>query len=91
MAKKYASQIVESGDVFFFYRPKVDVIEVKDVDVVPRFYMVTAPEAKNKLRLFLIGKKQKVEAAREIQTIRALPDRTYHNMPEVEKPVGQVL
>jgi hypothetical protein len=38
------SEIIERGDLFFFYRPKIDAKEVKDVEDVQRFYIVTAPE-----------------------------------------------
>ena|SRR5919202_6589733 len=38
------SQIVEHGDIFFFYRPKVGIEEVEDIGDVQRFYMVTSPE-----------------------------------------------
>ena len=62
------SEIIEHGDLFFFYRPKIDAKEVKDVEDVQRFYMVTAPEKDGKAtdnkqvyRLFLIGQKQMPE------------------------------
>src|SRR5919107_2423568 len=61
---KNSIEIIEQGDIFFFYRPKVDTEEVKDIKDVQRFYMVTAPEEeeeekKNDIyRLFLIGQKQ---------------------------------
>jgi hypothetical protein len=38
------SQIIEHGDIFFFYRPKVGTEEVEDIGDVQRFYMVTSPE-----------------------------------------------
>jgi hypothetical protein len=65
-------QILEQGDIYFFYRPKKNSQEVKDIDDIRRFFMVTAPEnndsniegkgggGKNKrqfFRLFVIGKK----------------------------------
>jgi hypothetical protein len=62
-------QVLEQGDIYFFYRPKKDAQEVKGVEDVRRFFMVTAPEKevkeqqennnnKNQLyRLFVIGKK----------------------------------
>jgi hypothetical protein len=59
--KKKSIEIIEQGDIFFFYRPKVDTEEVKDIKDVQRFYMVTTPEEKEKndiYRLFLIGQKQ---------------------------------
>src|ERR671910_192852 len=52
------SKIIEQGDIFFFYRPKVDTEEVKGIKDVQRFYMVTSPEDNNKYRLFLVGQKQ---------------------------------
>jgi hypothetical protein len=68
------SQIIEHGDIFFFYRPKVGTEEVEDIGDVQRFYMVTSPEdgygsssegekTKKKeeediYRLFLVGQKQ---------------------------------
>ena len=38
------SQIIEHGDIFFFYRPKVGTEEVEDIRDVQRFYMITSPE-----------------------------------------------
>ena len=65
------AEILEQGDIYFFYRPKKDAEEVKGVEDVRRFFMVTAPEKRsgggeernssdNKsdlYRLFIIGKK----------------------------------
>src|SRR5215204_4982232 len=61
--KKKSIEIIEQGDIFFFYRPKVDTEEVKDIKDVQRFYMVTTPEEEkekknNIYRLFLLGQKQ---------------------------------
>jgi hypothetical protein len=70
--KNKKSQIIEHGDIFFFYRPKVGIEEVEDIEDVQRFYMVTAPEddynsSKEKTkksnketlyRLFIVGQKQ---------------------------------
>jgi hypothetical protein len=59
MSREDTSQIVEQGDIFFFYRPKVGTEEVNSVEDVQRFYMVTAPEEKDsKYRLFILGRKQ---------------------------------
>ena len=38
------SEIIEHGDLFFFYRPKI-ALQVKDIDDVARFDLVTASEA----------------------------------------------
>ena len=41
---RHEPQILEFGDIYFFYRPKVSSQEVKSIDDVRRFFMVTAPE-----------------------------------------------
>ena len=56
------AEILEQGDIYFFYRPKKAAEEVKGIEDVRRFFMVTAPEEnsseKSRLhRLFVIGKK----------------------------------
>src|SRR5919205_3870452 len=60
-------EILEQGDIYFFYRPKVRTEEVKSIDDIRRFFIVTAAEeqtAENKTktrsqlyRLIVVGKK----------------------------------
>jgi hypothetical protein len=52
------SKVIEQGDIFFFYRPKVGTEEVKGIKDVQRFYMVASSEDNNRYRLFLVGQKQ---------------------------------
>src|SRR5690349_75392 len=55
------AKILEQGDIYFFYRPKKGAEEVKSIEDVRRFFMITAPEEENNksrlYRLFVIGKK----------------------------------
>src|SRR5919199_2047751 len=57
------AEILEQGDIYFFYRPRKGAEEVKGIEDVRRFFMVTAPEQDNHnnkrplYRLFVIGKK----------------------------------
>src|SRR5437764_14986417 len=55
--------ILEQGDIYFFYRPKKDVKEVKVIEDVRRFFMVTVPESRQQqfYRLLVIGKKSLTE------------------------------
>ena len=48
-------KIIEHGDIFFFYRPKVGTEEVEGIKDVQRFYMVTSPDKSEKNRIFLVG------------------------------------
>src|SRR5215212_10512035 len=73
MSKHADVKILEQGDIFFFYRPKVSSNEIKSIDDVRRFYMVLCQEDEQKkkdntnndtkkkkkkvYRLFIIGKK----------------------------------
>jgi hypothetical protein len=60
-------EVLEQGDIYFFYRPKKDAEEVKGIEDVRRFFMVTGPEKSENTkensdksqfyRLFVIGKK----------------------------------
>jgi hypothetical protein len=54
--KTSQSQILEQGDIFFFYRPKVRS-EQSDIEDIRRFFMGLAPEDRKLYRLFVIGRK----------------------------------
>jgi Protein of unknown function (DUF2795) len=87
--KDNKSDIIEQGDVFFFYRPKVDTEEVEDLKHVQRFYMITAPEDNTKYRLFLIGQKQLPEIVEDKSTSEeknwALNTLTTSNPKDIQK------
>ena len=90
MARGNKSQIVEQGDIFFFYRPKVGTEEVSDVEDVQRFYMVTAPEKEDsKYRLFVLGRKQLPEVVEGKSTAKernwALNTLTTNNPEDIRK------
>jgi hypothetical protein len=52
------SDPIETGDIYFFYRPKVDVDRPQAIDDVQRFYLVMVPDEGAKSRLFVVGKKR---------------------------------
>ena len=87
--KDNKSDIIEQGDIFFFYRPKVDTEEVEGLKDVQRFYMITAPENNTKYRLFLIGQKQLPEIVEGKSTSEeknwALNTLTTSNPEDIEK------
>ncbi len=53
---------LETGDIYFFYRPKVNVDLPKKIADVQRLYMVVVPDEGEKGRIFLIGKKRLPQA-----------------------------
>ena len=63
----YNNHVLETGDIFFFYRLKIGTKEVKDIEDIQRFYMITAKDinkskgGNKKFRLFLFGSKKMPE------------------------------
>jgi hypothetical protein len=56
------SRFVERGDIFFFYRPRVDATEVDELDDVQRFIMVLKPDRRRRYRKIIVGAKRLPEA-----------------------------
>jgi hypothetical protein len=52
------TRVLERGNIYFFYRPKVDKQAAKSIDDVRRFYVVLHPQTKRKYRLIIIGEKR---------------------------------
>ncbi|MDX1537450.1 DUF2795 domain-containing protein [Arsukibacterium sp.] len=49
---------LEQGDIYFFYRSKIDSKQVNSIDDVQRFHLVMVPDNDDKARLFVVGKKR---------------------------------
>ncbi|MDR4510755.1 MAG: hypothetical protein MRJ93_03510 [Nitrososphaeraceae archaeon] len=64
-SKNNDKRFIERGDIFFFYRPKIDKKRVTKLDDVQRFYMITVPDNNKKkdndYRLFMLGTKKMPE------------------------------
>lgn len=59
MAKdKQATEILERGNIYFCYTPKVEQEQVEKLKDVQQFYFVLAPHGKQNYRLIVIGKKR---------------------------------
>jgi hypothetical protein len=54
---RHVSKILEKGEVFFFYRPRVDASEVDALDDVQRFFFVVKPDRKRRFRHLIVGRK----------------------------------
>lgn len=51
------AQILEQGNIYFMYRPRIEHEEAAGADEVQRFYMVLKPHGKRRYRLMVIGRK----------------------------------
>lgn len=52
------TEIVEHGDIYFFYRPKVETAHTRGIDDVQRFQMVLRPQSSRLFRLITIARKR---------------------------------
>jgi hypothetical protein len=52
------SRVLERGDVFFFYRPRVGVERVDGLEDVQRFFFVLAPDGSERHRRLIVGRKR---------------------------------
>jgi hypothetical protein len=52
------SRILERGDLFFFYRPRVDTDRIDGLDDVQRFFFVLEPDEPQLFRRFIVGRKR---------------------------------
>lgn len=53
------TKIIEKGDIYFFYRNKVEVERARNLDDIQRLYLVMVPDdSEDKGRMFVVGKKR---------------------------------
>ena len=58
MAKSEKVEVLERGDIYFAYRPKMDVESPKGLDDVQRFYLILSPREEDRYRMIVIGRKK---------------------------------
>ncbi|RJP17541.1 MAG: hypothetical protein C4520_16385 [Candidatus Abyssobacteria bacterium SURF_5] len=61
--RKEKVSTLEKGDIYFFYRPKVEEESPESREDVQRLYMVLHPEKEKKYRLSIIGRKRMPDPA----------------------------
>jgi len=58
MAQKSSrARVIERGNIYFFYRPKVDEEHPTGIDDIQRFYLLLAPKNGDRYRLLTMGRK----------------------------------
>jgi hypothetical protein len=76
-------EIVEEGDIFFFYRPRVEQEEVEGPQDVQRFYMVMRPQGAGRFRAAVLGRKR-LPDARSHERIWGFVDRVVRQGDKME-------
>jgi len=75
--------VLERGDVFFFYRPNVEETSPEGLLDVRRFHLVLRPEGGEALRLITIGRKMLPEVGNEGQNHWGFVDRVFRTAEEL--------
>jgi hypothetical protein len=57
-ARAPATAVLERGDIYFAYRPRIDAPAARGIDDVQRLYMILSPFGKRSHRLIVIGEKR---------------------------------
>ncbi|MEA2127452.1 MAG: hypothetical protein QOJ85_343 [Solirubrobacteraceae bacterium] len=57
------TEVLERGDIFWFYRPRVGVDQVHDLDDVQRFFFILAPDGASRYRRLVVGRKRMPDPA----------------------------
>lgn len=81
--------ILERGNVYFFYRPKVDETEVEGEQDVQRFFMVLSPAGKQSYRLLVLGRKQLPEVHDGGQRHWGFVETVKHSGKELRDELGR--
>src|SRR4051812_34167644 len=79
--------VLERGDVFFFYRPNVEETSPEGLLDVRRFHLVLRPEGGEALRLITIGRKMLPEVGNEGQNHWGFVDRDFRTAEELRDAV----
>jgi hypothetical protein len=63
--QKETAETLERGNIYFFYRPRVEEHAPEGIEDIERMYMVLSPERKERYRLALIGRKKLPETSHQ--------------------------
>lgn len=78
-------EVLEQGNIYFCYRPKVEEHSVEGLDDVQRFYMVLKPHGKASYRLIVIGQKHLPDISKHSQQTWGFVESVSDNAKEIER------
>lgn len=82
-------EVLESGNIYFCYRPKVEQEEVAGLDEVQRFYLVLKPHGKTRYRLLTIGRKRLPDIAHQGQQAWGFVESVSRDAQAVEEQLRE--
>ena len=88
MAKSERVEVLKRGDIYFAYRPKMDVDSPKGIDDVQRLYMILSPRDKDRYRMIVIGHKKLPEIEDGGERYWAFVDKVSRKADEITGKLG---
>jgi hypothetical protein len=85
------AQVLERGDIYFVYRPRVEEETVEGFEDVQRTYMILSPRARGRHRLIVLGQKRLPEARDGGQRVWGFVDKVGRRPEEVEDQLERVV
>jgi hypothetical protein len=87
--KSRATPLVEQGDIYFLYRPRVEADRVRGLDDVRRVYMLLRPKGARKHRLLIVGRKRLPDPGRH-DRFWAFVYRVFRSRAALGEELGEV-
>lgn len=82
------SRVLERGDIFFLYRPRVEQERVEDLDDVQRFFLVLNPDGTERYRRVVVGRKRLPEPEAH-ERLWAFVDEVSRSPAEIREELGR--
>lgn len=79
------TDILERGNIYFLYRPKVEQEEVNNLDDIQRFYIVLEPHGKQSYRLMAMGQKKLPDVNKKQSQAWGFVESVKDNAKELEQ------
>ncbi len=86
--KNNQTETLESGEIFFLYRPAVEEQAVAGLADVQRFFLLLHPEGSNNHRLIVIGKKRLPEAGKSGERFWGFVDEVVRTDKQLKEQLG---
>ena len=84
-------QMLEHGDIYFVYRPRVEEAPVAGIEDIQRFFVVLSPQGKHLHRLVVIGRKRLPEIEDEHERNWGFVQKVVRNPDQMEDELGQIV
>lgn len=82
------AEILEQGNIYFMYRPRVQEEDPDGIEDIERFYVALKPQGKKRYRLIVIGRKR-VPKVKEHERTWGFVDMVSDNPKDLEKALQE--